>query len=170
MRRATLSLLALLCAAGLLSACGYTWRGQEGSRATHSVLGDGNGTVKFVEVDHPTIYTNLPYILRSTMRDEITARGLAAWVDSGQTDYGLSVKVDSFKISAYGQSRDENLMFTAEIEIEFIVTDGRTNTQTWSSGRIAYSEYYTNVNEENAVREAAVNAIRRGVDRMQQRF
>ena len=163
------ALLALVCLS-LLSACGYTWRGQEGARSTHSVLGNGSSTVKFVEVDHPTVYTALPYSIRAQVRDEITARGLAIWQDSGTADYGLTVRVETFKISAYGQSRMENVQYTAHITVEFIVTDGRTNAQVWTSGVISYSEYYTNVDEESAIRETLQNAVRRGVDRMQRKF
>ncbi len=168
MRAARTALLLLACLS--LFACGYTWRGQEHSRSTDSVLGNGSSTVKFVEVDHPTVYTALPYSVRSQVRDEITARGLAIWKDSGVADYGLTVRVESFKISAYGQSRAENIMFTAQLLLEFIVTDGHTNAQLWTSGPISYSENYTNMDEDTAIQETLQNAVRRGVDRMQRDF
>lgn len=171
MRRALLALLpALVCLALLVSGCGYKLRGQEDSTATHSVLGDGNSTLKFLDVEQPTVQTNLTYAVRSQLRDEINARHLAVWKDSGVADYGLSVRIDYFHIAAYGQSRSQNLLYTASITIEFILSDGRTNTTSWRSGLISYSEQYSNVDEESAIREILQSAIRRGVDRLQQRF
>jgi hypothetical protein len=170
MRRALLSPFPALMCLALLSACGYTLRGQEESRATHSALGDGSRTIKFLNVEQPTVQTNLTAIVRSLVRDEINSRSLAVWRDSGTADLGFSVRVDSFRIAAYGQSRSQNLLYTASITLEFLVYDGRTNNVAWRSGVIGYSEQYTNVNEETAVRELLGSVIRRGADRMQQRF
>lgn len=167
-RRLTLATLACLCL--VLAACGYTLRGQEGSTATDSVLGDGSKTLKFLAVEQTTIYPNVPYIVRSVLREEINARGMAVWKDSGTADYGISVDVSRFTVYAYGQSRETNLLYTASIYVEFKVYDGRTNTLVWSSGPVAYSENYSNVNEETAIRQVLLAAIRRGVDRMQNRF
>ena len=170
MRHRAFLLPALVCLAFLVSGCGYAWRGQEDSPATSSVLGGGNQTLKLLDVEQPTIQTNLAYFIRSQLRDEINARSLAVWKDSGQADLGLGVRVDNFRILAYGHSRAHNLLFTATIKIEFLLYDGRTNTVAWRSGPIAYSEQYANVNEETTIREVLQSAIRLGVDRMQQRF
>jgi len=171
MQRSLAPLLPVLaCLMLLMCACGYTLRGQENSAATHSVLGNGSQTLKFLNVEQPTIQTNLTYIIRSQLRDEINARSLAIWKDSGVADLGLSVRVDNFHVWAYGQSRSQNLLYTASINIELLLYDGRTNTITWRSGAIAYSEQYANVSEETAIRETLQSAIRRGMDRMQQEF
>ena len=171
MRRSLVFLLpALACLALLSSACGYTLRGQKDSTATHSVLGNGSQTLKFLDVEQPTVQINLTYMIRSQLRDEINTRSLAIWKDSGMADLGLSVHVNDFQIWAYGQSRSQNLLYTASISIDFLLYDGRTNTITWRSGPISYSEQYSNVNEEAAIREILQSAIRRGVDRMQQQF
>lgn len=159
-----------LCLVLLLSGCGYTFRGQENSRATHSVFGTGTSTLKITEIDQPTLYPWLPYLLQTLMRDEINARGLAIWKDSGQTDYGLGVKVHEFQFDSYGQSRSQNLLYEAKIITEYIVYDGRTNEVIWSSGRMRYSESYKNVNEETAIQELLENAIRLALDRMQRKF
>ena len=171
MRSPLLVLLPILaCFVFLVSACGYTLRGQENSTATHSVLGDGSRTLKFLEVEQPTVHTNLTYAIRSQLRDEINARRLAVWKDGGAADFGMTVRVDSFHISAYGQSRERNLLFTASIGMELVIHDGRTNNVAWRSGIISYSERYANVNEEAALREVLQSAISRGVDRLQQQF
>jgi len=171
MRHTPVSLLpVLLCLAFLISACGYTIRGQENNTATHSVLGNGTQTLKFLHVEQPTVQTNLTYAIRSQLRDEINARSLAIWKESGMTDLSLSVRVDNFHSAAYGQSRSQNLLYTASINIEFQLYDGRTNTVIWRSGPILYREQYSNIHEETAIHETLQAAIRRGVDRMQQRF
>ena len=170
MRGFAFLLPAAACLVLALSACGYRLRGQEDSTARSSVLGAGSRTLKFLTVEHPTVQTGLTYVIRSRLRDEISARRLAVWKDSGTADLGLSVRMDSFRIEAYGQSREQNLLYTASLHIEFLIHDGRTNAVTWRSGLITHSEQYSNVNEETAMHEILQSAIRRGVDRMQRPF
>jgi hypothetical protein len=166
MRRLARAFLAALIPALVLGACGYTLRGQGG----HHAPGTGHRTIRLLEVNQPTIHMDLGYILRSQLRDEINARGLAAWKDSGQADFGLIVDVTSFTVDAYGHSRSENLLYSASMSIVFRLVDGRTNQPAWNSGQIAYSERYENVDEEDVLRELAALIIQRGVDRMQQFF
>lgn len=163
-----LSLLMLCCA---LTACGgYTWRGQEGSHSQDSVLGNGTKTLRIKSVDQTTLYSWLPYAIRSQLRDDITERGLARWVDSGSADYTITVKVHTFQIIGMGQSGNVNQLFTATINMEFIVYNGATNTVSWQSGPVFQSENFETNNEEEAIRELVTLGIRRGLDRMQQRF
>lgn len=42
-------------------------------------------------------------MIRSQIRDDINARGLAVWKDSGETDFTLTVRVPSFQIRSYGE-------------------------------------------------------------------
>lgn len=162
-----LLIVGLCCA---LTACGYTWRGQQGSLSEQSLLGDGNKTLKIKSVEQTTLYAWLPYQIRSQLRDDITQRGLARWVDSGPADYTLTVKIPSFQLRSYGQYKDRNLLFTATINAEFLLYNGSSNTLAWQSGVMSYSENYESANEEEAVREVVEMVIRRGVDRLQQRF
>lgn len=153
-----------------LSACGYTWRGQEGSLSAESVLGAGNKTLQISTVEQTTLYPWLPYMIRSEIHDEINARNLAIWKDNGQTDYTLSIRVPSFRLRKYGEYRNLTLLLTATIQMELILRDCRTNTEVWRSGVIAYSEQYENVQEEDAVKETTHEVIRRCMDVLQQRF
>ena len=109
-------------------------------------------------------------MIRSQIRDDINARGLAVWKDSGETDFTLTVRVPSFQIRSYGEYKNQTLLFTATIRMEFIVFDGKTNTEVWRSGLNSYSEQYENANEEQAIRETVRMAIRRCMDNLQQRF
>ena len=163
-----LSFVLLLCLG--LAACSYSWRGQEQSTATHSVLGDGSKTLKIREVEHSTLYQWLPYTVRSQVRDEINARKLAAWLDSGPADFELGIRIPRFNISAYGHSRDNNQLFTVSMHLELVVYDGHTNQQVWNSGLVTYSENYQSVNEERAVDEALRMILLRAVDSMQNTF
>ena len=54
--------------------------------------------------------------------------------------------------------------------IEFIVYDGKTNTEVWRSGSIFYEENYENANEESAIKSILEMAVRRCMDALQQRF
>lgn len=169
-RRAFLKTVPLLMGAMVLPGCGYVWRGQKGSLSEESVLGNGTKTLKIKAVEQSTLYQWLPFTIRSQVRDDITARGLAKWVDSGPSDYTLTVRVNSFQIRSSGRYETQTLLFDATMNIEFIVYNGSTNTISWQSGPIYYSDKFENNNEEEAIREIVTMAIRRGVDMMQQRF
>lgn len=153
-----------------LVGCGYTWRGQEGSLSENSVLGSGDRTLRIQDIEQSTLYPWLPYSIRSQVRDDINARGLAIWKDCGEADFTLTVRVPSFQIRSYGEYKNEILLFRATIQMEFIVFDGHTNTEVWRSGLISYSEEYENSNEDRAIKETIQTAIRRCMDSLQQRF
>lgn len=169
-RTTATGLLCALLACPMLAGCGYVWRGQEGSLSESSVLGAGNKTLKIKSVDQSTLYPWLTYQIRSLVRDDINARNLAKWVDDGPADYTLTVRVPSFQIRSYGQYRSATELYTATINMEFIVYDGKTNTEVWRSGSIYYSENYENSNEESAIRSILELAVRRCMDALQQRF
>ncbi|WP_418717428.1 LPS assembly lipoprotein LptE, partial [Bilophila wadsworthia] len=97
-------------------------------------------------------------------------RNLAKWVADGQADYTLTVRIPSFKVRSYGQYRSASQLYTATISIEFIVYDGKTNTEVWRSGPIYYEENYENANEESAIKSILEMAVRRCMDALQQRF
>ena len=167
--RLTILLLGILLLA-TLQGCGYVWRGQEGSLSENSVLGTGNRTLRIKEVDQSTLYPWLTYKIRSLIRDDINARNLAIWVDEGKADFTLTIRVPSFQVRSYGEYRGTSQLFTATIAMELIVYDGATNTEVWRSGIIRYSDSFENSNEENAIQEVIFMAVRRCVDRLQQRF
>ena len=154
----------------MLAGCGYVWRGQEGSLSENSVLGNGSKTLRIKSVEQSTLYPWLTYQIRSLVRDDINARSLAKWVDDGPADYTLTVRVPSFQIRSYGQYASASQLYPATIRMEFIVYDGKTNTQVWRSGNIYYSENYENSDEESAIRSILELAVRRCMDALQQRF
>ena len=121
-------------------------------------------------MEQSTLYPWLTYQIRSLVRDDINARSLAKWVDDGPADYTLTGRVPSFQIRSYGQYASASQLYTATIRMEFIVYDGKTNTQVWRSGNIYYSEKYENSDEEAAIRSILELAVRRCMDALQQRF
>ena len=127
--RLAAGLLSGLLVCLMLTGCGYVWRGQEGSLSENSVLGNGSKTLKIKSVEQTSLYPWLTYQVRSLVRDDINARNLAKWVDDGQADYTLTVRIPSFKVRSYGQYRSASQLYTATISIEFIVYDGKTNTE-----------------------------------------
>lgn len=167
-RAAWIALTLLLCLA--LGGCGYVLRGQEGSRSEDSVLGNGTKTLKIKEIDQTTLYSWLPYMVRSQLRDDINQRGLAKWVDEGPADFTITVRITSFRIRSYGQYQDRNQLFTGTLALELLLYDGRTNTEVWKSGPMYYSDNFENANEEQAIGEILEMSIRRAVDRLQQKF
>ena len=136
-----------------------------------SVLGSGDKTLKVKAVDNPTMYTWLPYTLRSTLRDEVNARNLAKWQDSGATDLEIRLTVHSFQIRGDARSaQDVTLLYTATMQLAATIYDGPTNTVKWQSGRLSYSEIYEAANAQEAARELSRELIRRLTDRMRQKF
>ncbi len=154
----------------ILIGCGYVWQGQENFISKNSVLGDGTKTLKITTVKENTLYSWLPYMIQAQFRNEITARKLATWVDSGSSDYSMIIEVYSFQIRSSGEYKQHNLLFTATIKMEIIIYNGTTNTEIWRSGPVFYSENYEHANEEYAIKELVFVASRRCVDRLQQNF
>ncbi len=160
-------LMLLLASAG----CGYTWRGQEGNISPNSVLGDGSKTLRIRSVEQTTLYAWIPYIIRSQVRDEISSRGLAKWVDSDSSDFTLGINVLTCSIRSNSDtSSGIAQLSTATIHMVFSVYDGHTNKEVWKSGLIAYSDNFEYEKEETVVKEVVRECVRRGMDRLQQRF
>ena len=93
--RARAGLLVVLCL--LMGACGYRWQGFD-DPAVGSVIGDGSKTLKIDRVEQSSMFPWVPYYLRSLIRDEVNLRKLARWVDSGDADYTMTVRMPSFQI------------------------------------------------------------------------
>ncbi len=165
-RKALPALLFLLLAAASLGGCGYQMAG-----SMPSVMGDTSRTLKVKSVDQPTLYPWMGYIVRSALRDEVSSRNLARWVDSGQADNEISLKVESYTM--YSQVRDvkeRTLIFTGSMTISAVLYDGRTNDIIWRSGPVSYSDSYDALDEKKAAQELSAEIIRRITANMRMRF
>lgn len=166
--RARAGLLAVVCL--LLASCGYQWQGF-GNPTVSSVLGDGTKTLKIDRVEQSSMFPWVPYYLRSLIRDEVNLRKLAKWVDSGESDYMLTVRMPSFQIRSYASdAEDVTLLNSATVELELVIYNGSSGELVWRSGIVTYAENYENTRESVAIREVLTQAVYRVLDRMQQNF
>ncbi|MCC8193027.1 MAG: LPS assembly lipoprotein LptE, partial [Deltaproteobacteria bacterium] len=159
----------LLCVLAL-SGCGYGF-GADGPSVLEAPAGVGLPTLKFKSVESPTFHTWLPYIIRSEMRDEIAARDLARWVDSGPADYELEIKVDQFTFRSWITDRDDDTMlYSAAMVLSGTIYRGNSNEVVWRSGKISYSQSYETVQERVAASDLTRELARRFATAMRQAF
>ena len=164
-RAAFALLLALTLLAGLTS-CGYKLASE-----MPSILGDGTKTLKIKSVDHPTMHAWIPYEIRSVLRDEINARHMARWVDSGPADFEIEIKVISYTAREWMRSEiDSSLLWSASLRIEAIVYRGEDNVEIWRSGPMSYNDVVENSDEKSLAGDLITQLVRRIVDRMRYTF
>ena len=161
---------ALLLGVLALAGCGYGF-GAEGPSVLASPEGGGLPTIKFKSVESPTFHTWLPHIIRTELRDEIAARDLARWVDSGPADYELAIKVNRFTFRSWVADKDSNTMlYSASMSISGTVYRANSNAVVWSSGNIGYSQSYETVQERTAAADLTRELARRFATAMRQAF
>lgn len=160
-------LAALLLVFGMcLGACGYQL-----ASSGSSVLGDGTATLKIKEVDNPTLYPWLPHAIRSRLRDEIGARYLARWVDSGSADYEIQINIVRYSAREWIRSEvDTSQLYDTDLTIEAILYEGSTNKEVWRSGHISYSERFDQVDEKQASGDLITQVVRLLADQLRQTF
>lgn len=163
------TILLVLCACTMLMLSGCA--GYQLSADSPSVLGDGTKTLKIKEIDYPTLHPWLPHLLRSSLRDEINAKNLAVWVDSGPADYEIQLKVISFTAREWIQDAESfSLLFNVRMQVEAFVYQGSTNTVIWTSGPIAYDEHREDSNQAQAADVIVTEVMRRLTDRLRHSF
>lgn len=154
-------LLAVLC-----SGCGY----HLASSGT-SVLGDGSKTLKVKGVDYPTLHPWLPNAIRSRLRDEVGARYLAKWVDSGSADYEIQINVTRFSTREWIRTKlDTTQIYATSLTIEAIIYDGSSNKEVWRSGPLSYTEYEEVTDEKAQSADLITQVIRELADKMRNAF
>lgn len=155
-------LLALFCAAG----CGYQL-----ASSSPSIMGDGTSTLKVKGVDNPTLYPWLPHAIRSNLRDEIGARYLARWVDTGSADYELQINIIKYTSREWIRTEvDTSQLYDTTLTIEAILYEGSTNKEVWRSGNIAYSERTEDVDEKQSSGDIIKQTMRLLADKLRQTF
>ncbi len=168
-----LLLMAAACCLSLAaSGCGYGLDGfSSGSSRAVSVLGDGNSTLKIEKVEQVTMYPWVQYYLRGITRDEVNLRRLARWVDSGNADYLLAITMPGFRVRSSVSNRvDNTLLSDTTVQLELVVRSGKSGAVVWRSGVISYNDKFETVDEASAIRDGLKEALRRALDRMQQKF
>ncbi|MBQ4616611.1 MAG: hypothetical protein IJB29_07915 [Mailhella sp.] len=166
-------LAAAVCCLGLfVGGCGYQMDGfSSSSSRAHSVLGSGNSTIKIEKVEQVTMHPWVQYYLRGIVRDEVNLRRLAKWVDEGNADYLMEIIMPGFKVrSSISNRYDMTLLSTTTVSLELLIRSGRSGAVVWRSGVVSYSDKFEVVDEASAIREGLREALRRALDRMQQKF
>lgn len=161
---------AVLLALCGLAACGYGL-GSEARTVLPEVAGRPVPTLKFKSVDNPTLYPWVNAVIRTEVRDEIAARRIARWVDSGRADYELSIKVERFTFRSWLTNREDlTTLFAASMVLEGIIYKTDTNQEIWRSGKISYNQNYEQVQERVAAGELTRELARQLASKMQQTF
>jgi len=149
-----------------LSGCGYQL-----ASSMPSIIGDGSRTLKVKGVDYPTLHPWLPHAIRSELRNEIGARYLARWVDSGSADYEIQINVSSFSTREWIRTEmDTAQLYAISLTLEAVIYDGSTNREIWRSGPLSYSEYEEHANERVASGYIVAQVIRKLADSMRKTF
>lgn len=162
--------VALLFCVLLAGGCGYGL-GTDGPSVLPPPPGGGLPTIKFKSVDSPTMHSWLPHIIRTELRDEIAARDLARWVDSGPADYELAVKVENFLFRSWiTNSDDSTMLYSASIAMQGTVYKGNSTEVVWNSGVVSYSQSYETVQERVAASDMTRELARRFTSAMRQAF
>jgi hypothetical protein len=134
-----------------------------------SIFGEGRKTLKIKGVDYPTLQAWLPSRIRSVLRDEVTARHLASWVDSGPADFEIQINVISYISREWMRdARDMTMLYATTLTLEGVVYSGSTNQEVWRSGRVSYTE-----NTEQSMVDSnttITQTIRQLVDKMRDKF
>lgn len=160
-----LPLLVLFCL--LLSSCA----GYQLASDSPSVLGDGSKTLKVKGVDYPTLHPWLPHSIRSRLRDEINARYLAKWVDSGSADYEIQINVLSYTSREWIRTElDTTQLYSISMTIQAIVYEGSTNREVWRSGNISYDERQEQSDEKAASSDIITQVVRKLADELRNTF
>jgi hypothetical protein len=134
-----------------------------------SIFGEGGKTLKIKGVDYPTLQPWLPYRIRSVLRDEVTARHLASWVDTGPADFEIQINVISYISREWMQdARDMTMLYATTLSLEGVVYNGSTNQEVWRSGRVFYSE--RTEQSTMASDTIIIQTIRQLVDQMRNKF
>lgn len=150
----------------LLGGCGYHL-----ASSSPSVVGDGSKTLKVKGVDSPTLHAWLPNAIRSKLRDEIGARYLAKWVDSGSADYEIQINVTDYSTREWIRTeQDTTQVYSTSLSIQAIIYEGSTNREVWRSGGISYSEYSENADEKQASGDIITQVMRKLADKMRNSF
>jgi hypothetical protein len=105
------------------------------------------------------------------LRDEVNARYLARWVDSGSADYEIQINVLSYTSRQWMRSKlDTTILSDTSLTVEAIIYDGSTNREIWRSGKITYSDRLDTPDSKIVAGDIITQAMRMLADRMRNTF
>ena len=166
-----------------LAGCGYGFgtdgpsvlttptKGPTSSAAALPPLSGDIPTLKFKNVENPTLFPWLSYVIRTEVHDEFAARKLCRWVDSGKADYEIAIKVDNYTYRSWLTDTDNaTMLYTAAMTLNATFYRADSNEVVWQSGNITYSQSYESVQERIAASELSRELARRLASSMRQAF
>ena len=165
MFRAVFCLLVLSFVLGI-TGCGYRLASD-----MPTVMGDRTKTLKVKGIDHPTLYPWLTHALRSSLRDEINARNIAQWVDSGHADYEIQINVRSFTMREWMRNYDDvGVLFDTTLSLEAVLYKSDGNKEVWRSGLLMYSDRVEGAMGQLAAKPIITQVMRQLTDKLQSTF
>ena len=166
---ASLAVALILAAAACLSGCGYQFAGAKGKAPF--VLPPENRKLWLKSVENPTVETWLGPTIRSLLRDEITNRGQAVWVDKDEANAWVEVVVEGFttETSVTGD-QDQSLKYSSAITMVVTIRSALNGKLLWSSGNVGANESFYGTEAYEARLSAVELAVERAVDRMSQNY
>ncbi len=136
-----------------------------------TVMGDRTKTLKVKGIDHPTMYPWLTHALRSSLRDEINARNIAQWVDSGHADYEIQINVKSFTMREWMRNYDDvGILFDTSLTLEAVLYKSDGNKEVWRSGLLTYSDRVESAMGQLSAQPIITQVMRRLTDKLQNTF
>ncbi len=149
----------------VLNSCGYQIKNSENFPSKEVI--PALSTINIGEIEQNSIHPWVPYLISTTIRDEVSLRNFATWKSTGTSDYSINANLYSFDIASFSEVYTGNdLISSADIDIELSIIDNKTNTMLISSGITRYSENFENPREEEAIRQVLIGAIRNAFDKL----
>lgn len=159
----------VICMGIILSACGYTLQNTQRTPVT-TVLGDGNATIAIESIEQASMLPWVPYYLRTQIHNEVNLRKIARWSSIKDAEYFMQIRIPRFETRAFISGHDdETLLNSVNVELNVQIYD-KNRILIWNSGPINYSENYSNVREEDAIREILKETVYVLLDRIQFQF
>lgn len=172
MARAARILPLLLALAALLGGCGYRFTGQSYADDENvSVLAPQYRDLAVARIENPTVEPWLEPRLRSLLRDELTRRRLAHWVERSRATALITVHVKQYtRSTALAGQQDQSLKLSTSITYSVRVRRAGDNLMLWDSGEQTQTESYYPGDADGADMRVTDLAVRRLADLMTQGY
>jgi len=138
-------LIPALLPALLLAGCGYGFAGN-----SPSMLGSGGATLRLAGVEQPTVLPWVSNALRTALREEIAARNLAVWKDSGAADFSMHLRMEEFTMrGTVKDPADASLIYTGSVTLTAVLYSSADSAEIWRS-TASYADTFESNNQEGA--------------------
>ena len=106
--------------------------------------------------------------IKSSLGSDVTVQSGSNSVTGQQS---VTITMPGFRVrSAVSNRVDNTLLSDTLVQLELVVRSGKSGTVVWRSGVVSYFDRFETVDEASAIRDGLKEALRRALDRMQQKF